>query len=441
MPIRVITGVNESDPITGDSHASTITSNASSRVSVSESEPLPIDNRIVVNQSNYLSTIGGTIDSTKEYFIDGIVDVGTTSIVVPTTGMTLRGQSFDISGLVSTEDNYTMFISETSLIGSGNILGQDYYIETSGVSSKVYEIYDATGFNAFEFQRVNYINCTSLGDIHNYRQGLESGTGRFGGSPSLTLHGTWVGGFRITTSIVRSMSDTTTEPLFKAGTAFLMSSRFLTDMNVDLGTLQPLLDFAPANFNNTDILQLQGMLVTRDGVSDPTDVNLTPNISEIDVASQWKSNLGLHNTFVGGMLAVTTEVETVIATIDASVALLGTQTSNDLQHFDTPSNGQLRLLGNVPTEYTIVFDFVIVGAANGEYELELIKNDGGVETIVRSQLRVINKLQGGRDVAYFSGQYNTHLHNTDFVYWKIKNTTGTQNATVELGSMWHVQTR
>ena len=158
MPIRVITGVNESDPITGDSHESTITSNASSRESVSESEPLPIDNRIVVNQSNYLSTIGGTIDSTKEYFIDGIVDVGTTSIVVPTTGMTLRGQSFDISGLVSTEDNYTMFVSETSLIGSGNILGQDYYIETSGVSSKVYEIYDATGFNAFEFQRVNSEN-------------------------------------------------------------------------------------------------------------------------------------------------------------------------------------------------------------------------------------------------------------------------------------------
>ena len=55
--------------------------------------------------------------------------------------------------------------------------------------------------NAFEFTRVNYINCTSLGDIYDYRQGLESGTGRFGGSPSLTLHGVWVGGYRITTSV------------------------------------------------------------------------------------------------------------------------------------------------------------------------------------------------------------------------------------------------
>ena len=178
-----------------------------------------LDNRVIVNQLNVATTLGGTIDSTKEYFIDGIIDLGTTQITVPSTGITLKGFSFDVSGLTSSESNYTMFISASiggDGNGSGNLLGMDYFISVTGTGSKVYELYDDTGFNAFEFQRINYIGCNSLGDIYNYRQGLESGTGRFGGSPSLTLHGLWVGGYRITTSIVRSMSDTTTEPLYSS---------------------------------------------------------------------------------------------------------------------------------------------------------------------------------------------------------------------------------
>ena len=184
-----------------------------------------IDNRVIVNQANKDTTIGGVIDSTKVYFIDGIVDMGSTSITVPPTGINIRGDSFDVSGLTSSADNYTMFISESIAIGSGNILGVDYLVTTSGVNSKVYGMYDSTGFNAFEFQRINYIDCTSLGDIYDYRQGLESGTGRFGGKPSLTLHGLWRGGFRITTSIVRDLDAGMTEPLFKAGTLLQMKLR------------------------------------------------------------------------------------------------------------------------------------------------------------------------------------------------------------------------
>ena len=255
-----------------------------------------LDKRIIVTQSNKDTTLGGVIDSTKEYFLDGVIDMGTTQITVPAAGMTINGLSFDLSGLTSTADNYTMFVSESIVIGSVNLLGRDYFIEVTGVNSKVYELYDATGFNAFEFTRVNYNNCTSLGDIYDYRQGLEDGTGRFGGSPSITLHGLWVGGYKITNSITRSMSDTTTEPLFKAGILFQMNSRFYTDMNVDLGTLQPLLDFAPANFPNAKTLQLKEMIVSRDFVFDSADANLTPNITELDTASEWLSNDGLPNT-------------------------------------------------------------------------------------------------------------------------------------------------
>jgi len=383
----------------------------------------------------------GLIDSTKVYIIDGIIDMRTTSIVVPVGGFTLMGYSFDVSQLVSTEDNYTMFVSESEVIGSGNVLFHDLGITTSGASSKVYELYDATGFNAVETQRVNYNDCASMGDIYDYRQGLEDGTGRFGGSPSLTLHGAWLGGYKITNSLVRSMSDSTTEPLFKEGVSFIMNSRFSTNINCDLGTLQPFLDFSDTNFPNPSTLQLGGCEMTRDGVYDADDANITPNIDQTNLVCQWKGNNGLRNTFVGGEGELTTEIDTVIATQNVSVVLLGTQTMTDLQHFDSPANGQMRFNGNSPSEYSVSWDFILDGVQNNEYCLELYRDRGGVEALIHQQTRTINNLQGGRDVAYYSGNHHENLIDGDFTFWKVKNLSGTGNCTLELGSTWDVDER
>jgi len=399
-----------------------------------------LNNRIVVTQSNVATTLGGVIDSTKNYFIDGIIDLGTTQITVPTTGITISGYSFDLSALTSSEDNYTMFISESIAIGSGNVLGSDYYISVTGANSKVYELYDATGFNAFEFTRINYIDCTSLGDIYDYRQGLESGTGRFGGSPSLTLHGLWRGGYRITTSIVRSLAGTMTEPLFKEGTLFQMNSRFLTDINCDLPTLAPFLDFSTVNFPNPSTIQIKGAIFSRDGAFDATDSNITPNITASDLPCSWIGNNGIPNTFVGGIATLTTEVETVIATVNVPTPILGTITNSDLQHFDSPSNGQLRNLGATPREFTANFDFILDGTQNSEYKIELVKNDGA-DTVVYQQTRVINNLQGGRDVAYYTGLANVILNENDYVFWQVTNITGNSNCTLELDSSWSVEER
>lgn len=401
-----------------------------------------VQKRIVVTQANFATTLGGTIDSTKEYFIDGAIDMGSTSITVPTTGLTLRGHSFDISGLYSTENSYTMFISEDpGTIGSGNVLGQDYYVSVTGTGSKVYELYDETGFNAFEFIRVNYNDCVSLGDLHGYRQGLELGTGRFGGAPSLTLHGTWVGGYRITTSIVRSMSDTTTEPLFKAGTAFSMASRFLSDINCDLGDLQPFCDFAPTNFVNPSTVQLQGCIMTRGGVADAGDTNVLPNLLPSDLVSIWNSNIGITNTFIGGIKNLTTEVETVIAGIDTFTALLGTWTDDDVQHFDSPENNSFRHLGTDPKDFRVTFDFVIEGTQGEEYRIKLIKDSGGVLTSEFTQLRTIDRLAGNRDVSYFTGVFGVTMDQNDKLYWEIENIDSSANCTIEIDSQWFVEAR
>ena len=397
----------------------------------------PFENRVIVTKASDLENI----DSTKEYFIDGIIDMGTTSLVVPTTGITIRGHSFDLSGLISSEPNHVLIKSESALIGSGNILGADFYMSVTGAGSKVYDLYDATGFNAFEFARINYIDCESLGDIHDYRQGLESGTGRFGGKPSLTLHGTWIGGYRITTTIVRSLSASMTEPLFKAGTAFVMNSRFLTDINCDLPASAAFCDFAPSNFSNPSTVQVRGAIFSRNFSFDATDTNIFPNIDATDLESDWDNNIGIPNTFVGGESTITTEVLTTIPAVNTVTDLDGTFTTGNLQHFDAPSNGQLRHIGINPREYLVTFDLVLEGSPNRDFKLHLYKFDGTASSSIYTMTRVINNNVGGRDVAYFTGQTFVTLEQNQYVYWRAENLTDGSDCTLELDSVWSVKER
>ena len=211
--------------------------------------------------------LDGTLIAKKFTWIDGIIDFTGTglSIEVPVGGLNLAGWSFDVSKLICSDPNYTLFTSPGG--GSGNLLGKDYAIEVTGANSEVYDLTAATGLDAFEFARINYNDCTSLGTITDYRQGLEVGTGRFGGTPELTLAGTWLGGFFIDTSIVRSLVDGAYS-LFKAGAGFVMNSRFRSNQNIDLNSTVSFFDFAPSNFVSPSTVQLDGCIVTRNGVLD-----------------------------------------------------------------------------------------------------------------------------------------------------------------------------
>jgi len=311
------------------------------------------------------------LDSSVVYRIDGSVDMGSTTIEVPAGGLSVIGSTFDISKLTSSADNFTLFSSPDG--GSGNLLMVDLAIEVTGTSSQVYDLTDATGFNAFEFSRVNFNGCTSLGTVTNYRQGLEIGTGRFGGTPDLTLAGTWVGGYRITTSIVRSLSAGMTGALFQAGAGFTMASRFLSDINCDLPASAAFADFSTSNFTNPSTLQINGAIFSRDGAFDATDVNIFPNIAKSDLESSFKNNKGIRNTFVGGRVTISSESTTSIASSGVHVTLDGTWTASSLEHFDNPANGQLRHLGDNPLEYSFIADLAVDGGANDDLEVRVRK--------------------------------------------------------------------
>ena len=440
--IKKIEQLREGDYIfahtSGGAFIFTVTSDTSTVLnSISGGDVLA--NRVIVTEA---ADLAGTLDSTVEYFLDGVVDMGSQSIEVPVGGLNIKGYDFDVSKLISSAAAYTMFTSPGG--GSGNMLGIDYAIEVTGTGSQVYNITSATGFDAFEFSRVNYNDCTSLGTITSYRQGLESGTGRFGGTPELTLAGTWLGGFFIDTSIVRSLTDGA-YTLFKAGAGFSMASRFRSNQNIDLPASASFLDFVVGNFPNPATLQLDGCIITRNGVSNAEDANITPNILASDLPSSWNNNNGITNTFVGGNQTFSVEVATLLSGVGIGVFLdvAGTQTPTDLQHFDAPANGQLRHLGTSPREYRIVSDFTIDGTANDELVLRVTKWDNSASTFIPwySQTRPVNSLVGGRDVGFFSLTVGITLDQNDFIKLEIANNTAARNVTVEVESFTTLMAR
>lgn len=382
----------------------------------------------------------GTIDSTKTYYIDGVVDMGSTSLEVPAGGINIIGSTFDVSQLISSEDNYTMFTSPGG--GSGNILVRNVGLTASGTSSQLFDLVSATGFDAFEFNVVNFNNCSSLGTIDNYRQGLETGTGRFGGQCQLTLSGNWLGGYFIDTSIVRGLTDGSYS-LYKAGAGFSMNSRFRSNQNIDLPANVSFFDFEKTQFPNPNTVQLDGCIISRNGSFDATDANIIPNFDKGAEQAYWKNNVGIQNTYVGGRATLSTEVTTTISTAATFVDLAGTWINTDLQHFDSPSNGQLRHLGINPIEFNIIADLMIESNANNEVEIRIRKWDDANSVFVDfgNQARQVNSFVGGRDVGFFTILESVILNQNDYLFLQIANNSNTNNVTCELDSFFTVSER
>ena len=400
------------------------------------------ENVISCNQSNIATTLGTTIDSTKLYLIDGTIDFTGTglNIEVPAGGFNYAGLTFDVSNLICSDDNYTLFTSPVG--GSGNILGEKCGIEITGTTSQVYNIVDATGFSAFELDRINYNNCTSGGTITNYRQGLETGTGRFGGKPEITLSGPWIGGYFIDTSIIRNLEDGNYS-IFKAGAGFVMQSRFRSNMNIDLPANASFFDFAPSNLPNASTLQLDGCIISRNGSFNALDSNIIPNMQSSDLSSAWGGNVGIRNTFVGGRQKATAEVATVIAAGSTFYDLNATWTASGLSHFDAPASGQLRHTGASPIEFKIQAGFTIEGGSGNEIAVRIKKWDDsqGVFIDFQPQTRQINALVGGRDVAFFTILSNIALDTNDYFLFQVANNSGNSNVTLELDSDFIIEER
>jgi len=394
---------------------------------------------VPINSVRYVrnvSDLTGALDSNVLYIVDGIIDMGSTSIEVPAGGLNITGFNPNVSGLFTSTASATLFTSPVG--GSGDLFLENLLIQASGTSAKVYDIKDSNFSHAVEVLSCIYNDCTSLGNIEDYRQGLEDNTARFGGTPELTLVGSWLGGFRATTTIVRGLDSGMSGSLFKAGAGFTMASRFLTDMNADLPANCSLSDFSPSNFTLPSTIQIQGAIVTG-----AANVGPTPNLTAGELECDWRNNIGVDNTYVGGSTKVTTAVLTPVAAINTYYDVLGTFTASELQHFDAPVSGQLRHLGANPVNYKINLFFTVAGSANNLISLKVVKWDdsaSGFVDVVAQQKPVLN-LTGGTDVAFFNIIKSVQLDQNDYIKIQVANNSGTADVTVQLESFYEITER
>jgi len=381
--------------------------------------------QIIVTEASHF----GTLDPTKEYFLDGVIDMTGVSLDLSSLlTLKIRGYDFNLSGLVCADDSYTMFTG-TSV---GDMLFDNFFISVNGTGSKVFGV-TGTGNNALEQTAVNFNNCTSRGEITSFRQGLATRMGYFGGTPELTFSGAW-NGYREQTSIARGFDNFTA--FYKEGTGLTFSGRFITDINIDLPATGALLNFQPANITNDESLIIKGVFVTRSGVINSADTGLSPNIDETSVKSRWADNTGIRSTVKKISAKITTEVETVIAVINTYYPLLGTFTVDKQSHLDMPTNGQFRLLSGTDV-YQIVANLEIEGTANDLLDIRITKStdEGATFPIVVNHIsRVVNNLAGSRDVAFFPINFVEEFSKDDRFRIEIENKSGARNATAGIDS-------
>ena len=394
--------------------------------------------QVVVREAVQLS---GDLSSEVDYRLDGVIDFTGTGydITAPVNGLNLSGHNANVSGLRCDDDNYTLFTDPVG--GCGDIIQNDIMIEVTGTGSKVYGNKNANGAGLFLFSSSIFQDCTSLGFLDSFFQAVESTSSRRGGSPTLELRGPWAGGYRTDGSNIFGLVDGA-YTLYKAGLAFTMASRFRTNQSVALPASASLCDFSPANFPNPSTLQFDGVIVTRNGVTDASDPNITPNILASDLASDWADNVGLPNTFVGGEVGIVTEVTTPIVDANTFVDILGTTIAEGLQHFDSPANGQLRHLGTSPREYKLSGQYVMDAAGNDEVSIKVVVFRSATTTFEdqKTITRTINNIQGGRNVAYFALSNNIVLNQNDYVKLQTANNNVT-DVTAELNSFYTVEAR
>lgn len=397
-------------------------------------------NSITVNQDTVGDILSGTLVSNKVYVIDGTVDLTGLSLnfQIPTGGIFIVGFNADVDRLICSDASYTLFES----VNCGSFFMQGIGISITGTLSQVYDLTNTAGVNAIEVDNVNYVNCTSLGELVGFRQGLEVNTFRSGGTPTLTLSGNWTGGFLINTSLVRGLTDGT-YTLFKSGASFVMTSRFRTNQNVDLPASVSFSDFSAANFTNPSTFQLSGCILTRGGVFNALDTNITPNITSSNLACAWDGNVGVHNTFEGGRLNIDTAVETVISASSTYYDLLGTFSASDLQHFDHPSNGHLRHLGQSPVEYKVFSNIAIDGTSGDDITIKVVVYRSATTSFEDAYdiTRIISAMPGSRDIAYFTISANVILNENDYVKLQVANISGTGNVEAEIDSYFFVEAR
>lgn len=94
-------------------------------------------------------------------------------------------------------------------------------------------------------------------------------------------------------------------------------------------------------------------------------------------------------------------------------------------------------------EFNLIADLVVESVSNNVLEIRFKKWDDSAGSFVYfgNQLRQVNSLAGGRDVAFFTMLSSVTLNQNDYIMMQIANNNGNNNATVEIDSFLRIQER
>ena len=371
------------------------------------------------------SQLSGTLDSTKLYFLDGQIDMGTTSIIVPSTGLNITGHGFGISGLVSTEDNHTMFVTD-GLTYSGDLFLTSLDIRCSGIGSKVFDLDNLENFNACEWNTVNFLSCTSLGEIKDYRQGLGRNVTWISCKDGLTMTGAWSGGFAIVDSIF--VGAPLTGVLFRAGAGLLIGGSFRSNINIlGLGTAGGYFcDFAPAN------ITLDGGFFL-DGVRGNKVVDNIPNFPASSTKANIKNCSGIGNTYPGGAFKSTNQVTITVSTVDTLYQIGNAGDFSEGYWFSKANTNGLQLDSTQDIQVDVGGSMSFSGSSNREIEVQLRKYISATTSYVDIGPVYLATLNGGstgtraENVTFAA---TTGMSQNDRIEVWVKNVTDTTNITV-----------
>ena len=370
-----------------------------------------------------------SLDPSKIYILDGFIDLtGTGKVLNAPNGANFGGFGTDVSGIICSDDDYTLMSGNIT----GNIFASSMTFTISGANSQVYDLASTDGDSVLEVDRVNYTNCTARGELTDFRQGLETNVGLYGGSPSLTHSGA-SSGWRTDVTNAFGLADGTV--IHKAGTNCVFNDRFITEINCDLPAIGALIDFSELNIANDESLQIRGARIKRSGVLVANDTAATPNITERSIKSRWKNNVGIANTHKYIKATCTAEVETVISAVDEYYPLLGTFTVENSSHFEMNPNGVFTMLtGSGVTSFTS--NLVLSGTQGNTIDIRIVKSTDDFATfdVIDHVFSKVENFSGPNDVARFIINFDDVLNAGEKFKIEAGNNTSTNNVTMLLGS-------
>jgi hypothetical protein len=388
---------------------------------------------VEITQNNYIDKFQN-IDSTKQYYI--VEEVIVLQSIVLDKDITIRSYGTSRPRLKAGA-NIPIFISGGT--ASNSVYLYNIAIDNSFIGSSVFNLTGNTGFETMQLIDVNFLNSQQIGELNGFRQLFYNTVAYIGGEPSLTLSGAF-GGAKITNFNGVNIADTMTNALFKKGTNLTFSSTFNIEGKIDLGSTAPLFDFSELSITNKENLIPNNLTVTRNGVINASDSTIYPTINQSNIKSLWSNNVGLPNTTKYIKIKITTEITTIITTINTYYPLNGAFVIGQNSHFDMPLNGQIRLLSGNGT-YHISGNLIIDGTQNNEIDIRITKSEDGGNTfpiVVDHVTYTINSLVGGRDVAFVPISSIVTLVENNRLRYEIGNKSSTNNLTAELDSSFIV---